>query len=353
MEALLAVWQGSQTLLFTGLMVIGGLWLAHVLIMRRALAMDRPRLVRQVAMLALTAAGVIAVVLALPISESTRNSLLGLLGLVITGVIALSSTSFISNAMAGLMLRAVRSFSPGDFMRVGEYFGRVTERGLFHTEIQSEDRDLVTIPNLYLSLNPVTVIRSSGTIISCDLSLGYDVPYYRVEPLLKSAAEDAGLQDPFTQILTLGDFSITHRIAEFCTEVAQLLSQRTRLRQAVLDQMNGDGIESIEIVPPAFMNQRRVPENVKFTFAPRPAYDAQDSEQVPEKRIFDKVDLADKGAAIKDGQLSLAREIEELKSRSRHTDGEEEMTLDKQIDARTERLAHLASLVDIASQDQE
>ncbi len=350
MEPLLAVWQGSQTLLLTGLMVIGGLWLAHVLIMRRGLAMGRPRLARQVVMLALTAAGVIAVVLALPISESTRNSLLGLLGLVITGVIALSSTSFISNAMAGLMLRAVRSFSPGDFVRVGEYFGRVTERGLFHTEIQSEDRDLVTIPNLYLSLNPVTVIRSSGTIISCDLSLGYDVPYYRVEPLLKSAAEDAGLQDPFTQILTLGDFSITYRIAGFCTEVAQLLSQRTRLRRAVLDQMNGDGIE---IVSPAFINQRRVPEGVNFTFAPRPAYDAQDSEQVPEKRIFDKADLADKGAAIKDEQLSLAREIEELKSRSRHTDGEEKMTLDKQIDARTKRLAHLTSLVDVASQDQE
>ncbi len=350
MEALSAAWQGSQTLLFTGIAVVAGLWLAHILIIRRVLATGRPRLARQVVMLALTAAGVIAVVLALPISDSTRNSLLGLLGLVITGVIALSSTSFISNAMAGLMLRAVRSFSPGDFVRVGGYFGRVTERGLFHTEIQSEDRDLVTIPNLYLSVNPVTVIRSSGTIISCDLSLGYDVPYYRVEPLLKAAAEDAGLQDPFAQILTLGDYSITYRIAGFCTEMAQLLSQRTRLRQAVLDQLNGDGIE---IVSPAFMNQRRVPEGIKFTFAPRPAYDAQETEQVPEKRIFDKADLADKSAAIKDEQLSLAREIEELKSRARLSGGEEKLALDRQIAARDERLTHLSSLVDVVSQDQE
>ncbi len=350
MESLFAAWQGSQTLLFTGITVLGGLWLAHILIMRRALAEGRPRLARQVAMLALTAAGVVAVVLALPISESTRNSLLGLLGLVITGVIALSSTSFISNAMAGLMLRAVRSFSLGDFVRVGGYFGRVTERGLFHTEIQSEDRDLVTIPNLFLSVNPVTVIRASGTIISCDLSLGYDVPYYRVEPLLKAAAEDAGLQEPFAQILTLGDYSITYRIAGFCTEVAQLLSQRTRLRQAVLDQLNGDGIE---IVSPAFMNQRRVAEGIKFTFAPRPAYDAQEAQQVPEKRIFDKADLADQGAAIKDEQVSLAREIEELTSRARVSSGEEKLALDKQLDARAERLAHLASLLDIASKEQE
>ena len=60
----------------------------------------------------------------------------------------------------------MRNFRPGDFVRVGERLGRVTERGLFHTEIQTEDRDLTTLPNLYLVTNPVTVVRASGTIVS-------------------------------------------------------------------------------------------------------------------------------------------------------------------------------------------
>ena len=30
-------------------------------------------------------------------------------------------------------------FHPGDFIRIGEQFGRVTEKGLLHTEIQSEE----------------------------------------------------------------------------------------------------------------------------------------------------------------------------------------------------------------------
>jgi small conductance mechanosensitive channel len=34
-----------------------------------------------------------------------RGELLGLFGLVLTAVVALSSTTFVSNAMAGLMLR--------------------------------------------------------------------------------------------------------------------------------------------------------------------------------------------------------------------------------------------------------
>ena len=44
----------------------------------------------------------------------------------------LSSTTFIGNIMAGLMLRVVRSFRPGDFVHVGDYFGRVSEQSLFH-----------------------------------------------------------------------------------------------------------------------------------------------------------------------------------------------------------------------------
>ena len=47
-----------------------------------------------------------------------------------------------------------------------DHFGRVSERGLFHTEIQTQDRDLTMLPNLYLVTHPVTAIRSSGTIVS-------------------------------------------------------------------------------------------------------------------------------------------------------------------------------------------
>ena len=126
---------------------------------------------RRIAMMLLSCIGAVIILLALPIDNDTRGQLLGLLGLLLTAVITLSSTTFVSNAMAGLMLRAVHSFRPGDFVNIGKQFGRVTERGLFHTEIQTEDRDLVTIPNLYLITNPVKVVRSSGTIVWAKVTL--------------------------------------------------------------------------------------------------------------------------------------------------------------------------------------
>ncbi len=276
---------------------------AHQMLIRRPDHRSSP-LFRQISLLVLTVIALISVILALPVSEAARGDLLGLLGLVLTGVFALSSTTFVSNAMAGFMLRIVKSFNLGDFVRVNEHFGRVTERGLFHTEIQSEERDLITLPNLYLTTHPVKVVRASGTVVSCELSLGYDVPYYKVEPLARQAGIDAGLEEPFMQILVLGDDAITYKIAGFCAEVKHILSLRTRLHKALLDQLHGAGIE---IVSPAFINQRRMLEGDRKIAPARSKVVGIDEIREPEYSIFDKAERAEKIGAL-EKELSLLKD---------------------------------------------
>ena len=82
------------------------LWLTHWLLIRRKGECVSP-IRGQLVLLSLTLVAVIMVVLALPVGEATKSDLLSLLGLVFTGVFALSSTTFVSNAMAGFMLRSV------------------------------------------------------------------------------------------------------------------------------------------------------------------------------------------------------------------------------------------------------
>ena len=149
----------------------------------------------QLIMLGLTLAGLLVVIMSLPVSDTLRGQLLSLVGILLSASIALSSTTFLGNAMAGVLLRVVGVFQVGDFVRVGDHFGKVSERGLFHTEIQTEDRDLTTLPNSYLVTNPVKVVRNSGTIISAEVSLGYDVPRDQIETLLLAAAGKAGLEE--------------------------------------------------------------------------------------------------------------------------------------------------------------
>lgn len=79
-------------LLVTIAFIVLCLWIANWLLLRRASLTTESRLPGQVTMLVLTAIALVIVILALPVSESTRGDLLSLLGLVLTGVIALSST---------------------------------------------------------------------------------------------------------------------------------------------------------------------------------------------------------------------------------------------------------------------
>ena len=282
----------------------------YFLLTRHADMHGENRISRQLAMMGVTAIAIIIVILGMPISDSVRNQLLSLLGLVVTGAIALSSTTFLGNAMAGLMLRAVRNFRPGDFVHVGDHFGRVSERGLLHTEIQTEDRDLTTLPNLYLITNPVRVVRYSGTVISATVSLGYDVPRKRIINCLKQAAQDAELEDPFVYILELGDYSITYRVAGILREVKFMLSARSWLRECMLDALHNDGIE---IVSPTFMNQRQLPLD-KLFIPPkeRRTEPEPEEEATPEEQIFDKADVAEERADLQEQLTTTAKELVEL-----------------------------------------
>lgn len=323
------------------------LWLANWVLLRRASLTTESRLPGQVSMLVLSAISLIAIILALPVSESTRGDLLGLLGLVLTGVIALSSTTFVSNAMAGLMLRAVQSFRHGDFIRAGEHFGRVTERGLFHTEIQSEDRDLITLPNLFLASSPVTVVRSSGTIVSCEISLGYDVPHHQLDPLLKEAAIEAGLQEPFVQILALGDFSISYRISGYYAEVKHLLTVRSRLHREVLDKLHG---ADIEIVSPTFMNQRQFNQGEKFIAVPKRRDPYETKTTSPESLIFDKADRAEKVRILKDERQELLEKIKALKEQVEEESEPQASELKGEIFKCEERMEKLENIIRIAKE---
>jgi small-conductance mechanosensitive channel len=286
---------------------------------------------RQLFMLLLTATCVLVVIFMLPLSETSRGQLLSLLGIVFTAVIALSSTSFVANIMAGLMLRAVNSFKPGDFIRCGETFGRVTERGLFHTEIQTEDRDLTTLPNMYLVNNPVTVVHDSGTIISATLSLGYEVAHARIEELLKEAATEAKLEDPFVLVGELGDFSVSYRVGGFSQDVNRLLTIKSSLRKSILNVLHENGIE---IVSPNFMNQRVLKEGERMI--PLHYREAlQPEETTPEEVIFAKADTAAEKEALKEELTALSKSLKEAEETK---NGMHVESIKRQIDAVTERL---------------
>ena len=277
-------------------------------------------LIRSIVLFAIILIGAIAMILALPMSEATRGNISSLIGIVISAVFALSSATFIGNGLAGVLLRTINNFRPGDFIHTKEHFGRVTERSLFHTEIQTENRDLITIPNLFLATNPVRTTRSSGTFISATCSLGYDVNRVKIEKALVKATETAGLKDGFVRITDLGDYSVVYKVFGLLGDVKTLISSESRLNGCVLDALHEVGIE---IVSPSFMNQRQVADTV---FIPKKVKKSEkakvDKVEAPENVIFDKADEAETLQKRKWRLEEIEEKIKELNEKIKETEDE-------------------------------
>ncbi len=240
---------------------------------------------------------ILFLILFLPYDDDLRGQVLKLYGIVISATIALSSTTLVGNIMAGIMLKAISNCRPGNYITVGDYFGRISEMDLLHIEIQTEERDLTTLPNLYLVTHPVTVMRTSGTLLSVSVSLGYDVSRQIIEKLLIQAAKDAGLEKPYVQIRDLGDFSVTYQVSALLNDVNQLLERRRELRARTMDALHDAGIE---IVSPTFMNTRAVEKGKSFIPEPVVIPESEGGTQSFDSLAFDKAAKAESVSKLRE-----------------------------------------------------
>lgn len=248
-------WVAGHWPFFTILMLTGvGLLYARrrLRLRRSSTSLEDQRLLRRTV---LSLLGLTGFALALATLDM-ENHFLAVVGIIISGGLALASTPLLSNVMAGAMLLFEETYRPGDILEFGEHSGRVTQVRLLYTELQTEDRDLMRVPNLRVVSQPVKVVHADGTIISCTVSLGYDTPRNEIERVLEMAALAAELRDPAVQIIELGDHSITYRVAGVLKDVQVLVTAQSNLRKIVIDMLHGAGIE---VVSPIFMNQRPVP----------------------------------------------------------------------------------------------
>jgi small-conductance mechanosensitive channel len=300
----------------------------------------------QLALLGLSVVAIVAFILSLPIAPARQGQLLSLLGLLLSGAIALSSTNILGNIMSGFMIRAIEVFRLGDFIQVGDEFGRVSERGLFHIELQTPEGELTTLPNTWMISQPMRVLRSSGTLVGAQVSLGYDVSRKRIEALLIEAAESVGLQDPFVHVVDLGDFSVSYRVSGILRELKKLLATRSRLRAAMLDTLHA---ASVEIVSPVVEVQRSahpdrslIPEDDHMT-PPSPARDEAPAE------IFDKANAGALRERLVQLRERLTGRISDLEAQLRDASEEQRPALEDDLERARRQLQRL----EVALEDQD
>ena len=342
-DAAEGVWEGfldklqASPGLVAMLLVAILLWATVVVMFRKSLASkEQGRLARQWLMVFGVVAAALFLLLISPIDQDTKAQIVEVLGVVLPAAIALSSTAILGNAVGGLILYQTANFKLGDFISVGDHFGRVSERTLMHTEIQTADRDLITLPNLALVTQPVKVVRPSGSVVSATVSLGYEVPWSKVEAALKEAAKRAKLEEPFAQVMELGDYSVVYRAAGLLSDVRSLLSVRSKLRTHMLDCLHE---ADIEILSPQYITMRAVARDAPSVAPEGKKGGDLGMTDAPTDLIFDK---ADKAQSL----IAKRAELAELESGMQEVKGDERKALELRYERIKKHVAYLERVIE-------
>jgi small-conductance mechanosensitive channel len=157
-------------------------------------------------------------------------------------MISLGASSVVGQAAAGLILTYTRTLRPGEFVRIGEYEGTVTELGMFTTRIRTGLGEVLTLPNSMIT-NTVTknysrTVQGAGYVVDTVVTIGYDTPWRQVEAMLLEAARRTQgiLEDPAPQVFqtALSDFYPEYRL------VAQAIPREPRPRAELLSMLHAN-----------------------------------------------------------------------------------------------------------------
>lgn len=179
-------------------------------------------------------------------------------------VLSLGSTGLVNQAMSGLVLMYARAFRPGDYVRIGEVEGVITNLALLSTKVRTTKNEEVTIPNAALvagsTKNYSRLAGEHGVVAYTSVTIGYDAPWRQVHALLALAASRTGgirkAPAPFVLQIALVDFYVEYQLNAWLEQAADRIPVLSALHANILDAFNEYGVQ---IMSPHFERQPRVP----------------------------------------------------------------------------------------------
>ena len=188
-------------------------------------------------------------------------------------LVSLGSTAAITNAVAGIILIYTRAFQIGDRVKIVDTIGNVEEKLLLVTRIRTFDNVIVTIPNAVLLSNNVNNYSASlrdtniPVMLSTTVTLGYDVPWRKIDETLMAAALATPhvLAEPAPLVFqtNLGDFSVSYELKVYTDRPTVMEEIYSELHKNMQDKCNE---ADIEILSPTYSairdgNQSTIPES--------------------------------------------------------------------------------------------
>lgn len=191
------------------------------------------------------------IILAFPYLPGSDSPAFQGLSIFLGVLLSIGSSGAITNIISGIVLTYMRAFTIGDRVKIADTEGDVVEKSLFVTRIRTVKNVGIAIPNAMVLNNHIVnysnQAKKRGLILNISLTLGYEIPWQKIQELLLNSVEGvAGIDHslkPFVLQKALSDFYVEYELNAYTREPEKMGQIYSDLNQRILDQFNSAGIE--------------------------------------------------------------------------------------------------------------
>ncbi|MDR0498677.1 MAG: mechanosensitive ion channel [Holophagales bacterium] len=167
-------------------------------------------------------------------------------------LVSFGSAGIVNQAMNGLVIMYARSFKCGDYVKIGEVEGTVSELTMLSTKLCTIRHEEIIIPNSVViaqtTYNYTRISDKHGIGISTAVAVGYDTPWRQVHALLLMAAENTkGLSKdsaPYVIQTALSDSCVDYTlVVHMIVEPKMRQFVKSDLHQHIQDAFNQYGVQ--------------------------------------------------------------------------------------------------------------
>lgn len=179
----------------------------------------------------------------------------------IGALLSFGSTSAVANIVAGVVITYMRPYQIGDRVKVQDTIGDVIEKTLLVTRIRTIKNEDVTIPNANIINNHLVNysanVEKNGLLLHTTVTIGYDIPWQKVEDLLIDAGRKSIHVEPdptpFVLKTSLDDYYVSYQLNAYTREAKKMALIYSDIHKNILDSFDKAGIE---ILSPQYIAAR-------------------------------------------------------------------------------------------------
>ena len=199
------------------------------------------------------AVALFALVMAYPYLPGSDSEAFKGMSVLVGLMLTLGGSSLVGQSVSGLVLMYSRTLRVGEYVRIENHEGTVTNLGTFTTSIRTGLGEELTLPNTLVvgtvTKNYSRAARGPGFVVDTVVTIGYDTPWRQVEAMLVEAARRTKgvLADPAPRVFqtALTDFYPEYRLVCLASPTepwprAQVLSM---LHAHIQDVFNEHGVQ--------------------------------------------------------------------------------------------------------------